>query len=237
LALLRTIVIVGGGFSGTIVAANLLRRPPAEPTRIVLVERSPHVGRGVAYARRPFPYLLNVPAGRMSATSAAPREFFEFVARRIPKATPEDFLPRTLYGDYLEEVLLAAEVSAPRNVRLDIWQGTVQNVRRLERHLPLQVELDDGRSLTADDVVIAAGNPRPAPLARSEAVATHPAYIADPWQQTPAFSCRHEILIVGTGLTRELRSWRDANAARFVASWPRAAATDCVSAGSVQGRR
>jgi uncharacterized NAD(P)/FAD-binding protein YdhS len=199
--LLQTIVIVGGGFCGTIVAANLLRRPPPGPTRIVLVEREDSVGRGVAYARRSFPYLLNVPAGRMSATSAAPREFFEFVARRIPKATPEDFLPRALYGDYLEEVLLAAELSAPRHVRLTTWQGAVRNVRRLERHLPLQVELDDGRTLTADDVVLAVGNPRPAPLAGSKAIDGHPGYVADPWTHHLPFSRREVVLVVGTGLT------------------------------------
>jgi hypothetical protein len=33
--------------------------------------------------------------------------------------------------------------------------------------------------LTADDVVVAAGNPRPPPLAGSESIAHHRAYVAD----------------------------------------------------------
>ena len=90
MALLRTIAIVGGGFCGTVVAANLLRRPPRGPTRVVLIERSSAVGRGVAYADRGFPYLLNVPASRMSASSEAPEEFLEFVRKRIPGATTVD---------------------------------------------------------------------------------------------------------------------------------------------------
>ena len=200
-ALLRTIVIVGGGFCGTVLAANLLRRPPSGPTRLVLIERSGAVGRGVAYADREFPYLLNVPASRMSANSAAPNEFLEFVQRRIPGAGGEDFLPRALYGEYLQEFLLAAQLSAPSNVRLDVVNGDVTNVRRLERHLPLQVELRDGRKLTADDVVLALGNPKPALLTVAEPVANHPAYVADPWSSELQFSRAESVLLIGTGLT------------------------------------
>jgi len=134
--LLRTIVIVGGGFSGTIVAANLLRRPPPGPTRLILIERAAEVGRGAAYAERSFPYLLNVPASRMSANSAAPREFLEFAQRRMPNVTGEDFLPRSLYGEYLNEVLLAAQLSAPGNIRLEIVRGEAVSLRRVERKTP-----------------------------------------------------------------------------------------------------
>jgi uncharacterized NAD(P)/FAD-binding protein YdhS len=199
--LLRTIVIVGGGFSGTVLAANLLRRPPAGPTRLVLIERAGEVGRGAAYAERGFPYLLNVPASRMSAGSSAPKEFLEFAQRRMPNVTGEDFLPRALYGEYLVEVLLAAELSAPRNIRLDIVRGAVTNIRRIERHLPLQVELDDGRRFTADDVVLAPGNPKPASLAAAKDVLQHPAYTADPWASDLKLSSDQTILLIGTGLT------------------------------------
>lgn len=199
--LLRTIVIVGGGFSGTVLAANLLRRPPPGPTRLVLIERASEVARGVAYAERAFPYLLNVPASRMSANSAAPKEFLEFAQRRIPTATGEDFLPRALYGEYLGEVLLAAQLSAPTTIRLDTVRGTVTNIRRIERHLPLQVELEDGRRFTADDVVLAPGNPKPASLATAKGVLQHPAYVADPWATDLKFTSDQTVLLIGTGLT------------------------------------
>ncbi|MFL6550300.1 MAG: FAD/NAD(P)-binding protein [Povalibacter sp.] len=199
--LLRTIVIVGGGFSGTVLAANLLRRPPRQPTRLVLIERSQIVGRGVAYAERAFPYLLNVPAGRMSANSRAPLEFLQFVQSRIPNATGEDFYPRALYGEYLQEVLLAAELSAPSHIRLEKWQGEVTSIRRVERHLPLQVELSDRRRLTADDVVLALGNPQPASLSAAQSIAEHPGYVANPWAQELRFARHESVLLIGTGLT------------------------------------
>src|SRR3984957_15109032 len=98
----NTLVIVGAGFSGTVLAANLLRRPPPVATDIVLVERGPAVGRGVAYAAREFPYLLNVPAARLSADSRDPMQFLRFAQLRAPGAGGEDFLPRALYGDFLQ---------------------------------------------------------------------------------------------------------------------------------------
>src|SRR5882762_5507820 len=125
----RTIVIVGAGFSGTLVAANLLRAQHWATTRIVLVERSASVARGKAYADREYPYLLNVPAGRMSADPSAPLDFLSFVQHRIPDATAEDFLPRALYGQYLEATLLDAEVSAAPHVQFERSRGTDRRAR------------------------------------------------------------------------------------------------------------
>ena len=79
--------------------------------------------------------------------------------------------------------------------------GEVTNVRRLERHLPLQVELRDGRKLTADDVVLALGNPKPASLAITAPVADHPAYVADPWSGELQFSRNQKSCSIGSGLT------------------------------------
>ena len=102
----RTIVIVGAGFSGTSVATNLLRAGHKQPVRVVLVDRS-EIGRGVAYRRAKEAYLLNVPASRMSANVDDPDEFLKFAQRRLPGARGEDFLPRELYGEYLD-ILTAA---------------------------------------------------------------------------------------------------------------------------------
>src|SRR5262245_3615137 len=121
----RTIVIVGAGFSGTVVAANLLRSQHWARTRIVLLERSANIARGKAYAKREYPYLLNVPAGRMSADATSPLDFLSFAQQRIPDATAEDFLPRALYGEYLEATLMDAELSAAPHVQFDRLQGNV----------------------------------------------------------------------------------------------------------------
>ena len=163
----RTLVIVGAGFSGTLVAANLLKSQHWAATRIVLIERSASVARGKAYADRDYPYLLNVPASRMSADPNSPLDFLSFAQHRIPDATAEDFLPRALYGQYLEATLLDAEVSAAPHVQFERLRADVCGIEPAG-NAGYRVQLADGRCLDADDVVLALGNPSPADLPGTE---------------------------------------------------------------------
>jgi len=196
----RTIVIVGAGFSGSVVATNLLRLPHKQPLRVVLVDRRP-MARGVAYAERRYRYLLNVPAGRMSASSADPAEFLTFARRSLPDSMPDDFLPRELYGQYLESLLAHAALAAPPHVRLVRVRGSVIAIDRTHRSSVLQVYLHDGRRIVANTLVLALGNPPPAPLPGSEALQSSSKYVKDPWEAPPEFHSGETVLIVGTGLT------------------------------------
>ena len=194
----RTIVIVGAGFSGTLVAANLLKSQHWAATQIVLIERSANVARGKAYAERSYPYLLNVPASRMSADPNSPLDFLSFAQHRIPDATAEDFLPRELYGQYLEATLLDAEVSAAPHVQFERLRGDVCGIEPAEV-AGYRVQLADGRYIDADDVVLALGNPGPADLPGTEDLQQH--YTSDPWAHPLNFSPSETVLLVGTGLT------------------------------------
>ncbi len=208
----RTIAVVGGGFSGTTVAINLLRQfrlnhGRCGPTRVALIERAARIGRGVAYADRKHPYLLNVPAGRMSANASEPLEFLAYARNRFPNATAEDFLPRSLYGEYLEASLLTAEISAPAEIRLDRVRAEICAVERIEGSAAYRLQFSDERLLVADEVILALGHPAPATLPafrgvrESERDVAAPRYFDDPW--AGAESCRpgETVLIVGTGLT------------------------------------
>src|SRR5450755_624055 len=136
---LRTIAIIGGGFCGTVLAANLLRRPPTQPSRIVLIERGEQLGRGVAYqatAQRP---LLNVPAGRMSADAQDPLQFARFAQRRDPALGAQQFLPRELYGDYLQQLLRKAVQAAPAGVTFEAIRGEASALHRIDGNGPYLV--------------------------------------------------------------------------------------------------
>jgi uncharacterized NAD(P)/FAD-binding protein YdhS len=196
----RTIVIVGAGFSGTSVAINLLRAGHEQPVRIVLIDRT-EIGRGVAYRRSSHAYLLNVPASRMSADVDEPDEFLNFAQRRLPGARAEHFLPRELYGEYLASSLRTAENEAPPEVELQRMHGLVIAIERIPRTSTYQVHMDDGRVLRANDVVLALGNPPPAPLPGSDQLRGDSRYLEEPWQAPSTVRAGETVLLVGTGLT------------------------------------
>lgn len=196
----RTIAIVGGGFSGTVLATYLLRLSYWKPLRVLVVDRTGRIGRGAAYADSGYPYVLNVPAGRMSGSSRDPLDFLKFARHRQPGATSDDFLPRSMFGEYLESLLQEAERTCPPHVRLERLQGDVQSLERVGG-IGLRLHLADGRTISADDVVLALGNPPPAPLAGADALAGSERYIENTWAAPPACRPGETVLVIGTGLT------------------------------------
>ena len=196
-----TIAIVGAGFSGTALAVRLLRDPPLEPCRVVIIERSGRFGGGLAYAGHAAKALLNVPAARMSIDESRPDDFLDYLRSRGILAWPEEFVPRTLYGEYLEARLRDAAATAPRPVNLVRAIGDVSSMSRRPGSPRWAVKLADGRSVLADSVVLAIGHFRPrTPAALSELASTD-FYVADPWLLRPEDRRAERVLLVGTGLT------------------------------------
>lgn len=193
------IAIVGAGFSGAVVAANLLRRPPPDVTEIVLIERRADLCRGAAYSAHAFPYLLNVPAGRLSADSTQPMQFLDFARRTLPAATAEDFLPRRLYGDYLQDFLVSAERAAS-TVRLIRLRGEARTLSRRDDGA-LVVDFVGHESIAAKRVILALGNPPPGAMPWAEPVIGHAAYRHDPFDLPPDLTSDSVVLVVGNGLT------------------------------------
>jgi uncharacterized NAD(P)/FAD-binding protein YdhS len=197
----RIIAIVGAGFSGTATAIQLLRQKSGGVRRVVLIERGPEFGRGLAYARSARPFLLNVPASRMSATLSDPDEFLRFAQRREPSTTGEDFLPRTLYGDYLQGLLEAEAIKAPAGVQLDSLRGEVVDASVTENDELVLLTLADGRPMRAHNVVLALGTPLPRLPAGIHCTAAWPQLRKDPWAPGRALDDGGPLLIIGSGLT------------------------------------
>lgn len=192
------IVIVGAGFSGTVFAIKLLRELGAAPVDIYLVERGPELGRGIAYARRAFPFLLNVPAARLSTDPSQPLEFLRFAQRSLPEAGPEDFLPREIYGDYLAAGLEEAR-RQHGGCAFRVILDEVVDIRR-SSHGSFSVHFAAHDPLRATTVVLASGNPPASWLAWADRLKDHPAIRDNPWD-LPDVNAEQNVFIVGNGLT------------------------------------
>ena len=181
-------MIVGGGFSGTMMAAQLVARGLS----VTLVEGGARAGQGTAYATRDAVHLLNVPAAKMSAWPDRPDDFM------AAGHEAESFSPRREYGTYLRVILdeaVAAGVSlvaatAVSAVRDGLWL----------------VMLDDGHSVAARALVLAQGNQPPEPMRIGDGVDGRLS-VNNPWGAEARAAITRvarddgAVLILGTGLT------------------------------------
>jgi uncharacterized NAD(P)/FAD-binding protein YdhS len=196
------IAILGGGASGTLLAAELLRRAQ-RPLEIALVEPRSALGRGPAYTTSFAVHVMNVPAARLSARADDPDHFLAWLRRRDPQATGTTFAPRAHYGRYLQEVVTDARVAARRLVELDHVRDEVTDVRPGAGG-GFAVALAAAPPLVADRVVLALGNLPPDALRRLAPAGGEPErFVCDPWAPG-AFdfpSPEGDVLVLGTGLT------------------------------------
>src|SRR5258708_1525253 len=153
-----TVAIVGGGFCGTLVPNYLLRAEARQSLRVVLIERAAaRCARGVAYGTRNAVHLLNVPAGRMSALAHDPNHFLDWAHRKGLVVESGDFVPRMVYGEYLNDLLEDAEAAAPKWKRLERVIDQATSIEILKNG-SASVGMRSGVNLLADKVVLASGN-------------------------------------------------------------------------------
>lgn len=183
------VVIVGGGFSGAMLAVRLAERGVGS----VLINRTPDIGLGVAYSTPFDGHLLNVRSGRMSAVDGAPDDFLDWLRARHPdRADPDGFAPRRLFGLYVQARLAAAEAAHPGRMDRVVGEAVAFDEDG--------VRLADGRIVAGAAVVLATGNPAPRTATGDEA---NDRVLADPWAPgaLSRIGAEDDILIIGTGLT------------------------------------
>ena len=199
---MRTIAIIGAGFSGTATAVHLLRSARSL-VRIWLIDDQTQSAGGLAYSAGQQDCLLNVPAGQMSLDASRPGELVDFAARHGMKVGAQEFLSRGLYGRYLCASLQDATQSAVAGC-IRVCGRAARLVQLRNRARSWRIDLEDGHLIFADEVVLAIGNPRPARLPALEALRGTSWYVHDPWgswpQEWPDRAPRR-VLLIGTGLT------------------------------------
>jgi len=198
----KVITIVGAGYSGALTAVNILRQNPRNRVHIVLVDRGTRPGRGLAYGTWDDNFLLNVPAGNMSALADDSSHFVRFCQNIDPAFNSGTFVSRRLYGDYLESTL-RLEARHGGKVSPEQIHGEVTAVRQRPGSDTYQVDLADGRSIQSGQVVLALGHfapeiPEPVREAHHSG-----ACISNPWDAaaTERIHGNRPVVLLGTGLT------------------------------------
>jgi uncharacterized NAD(P)/FAD-binding protein YdhS len=187
------VAIVGGGASGTILAAQLARRGISS----ALIDGSGRAGKGLAYSTTEPAHLLNVRAEGMSAWAGEPDHF----ANRFEAEGGDrrGFAQRRLFGRYLGEILDQAIETG----QTDVVQAFAVGAERADGHW--RVGLDDGSAIEAEAVALAIGNQEPESLGAFANARGH--FIANPWGAEARRAVERlaedggDALIVGTGLT------------------------------------
>jgi uncharacterized NAD(P)/FAD-binding protein YdhS len=198
----KIITIVGGGFCGALTAVNILRQNPEGNIRIILIDRGTRLGRGLAYGTWDDNFLLNVPAGNMSALPDDPNHFVRFCQDVDPAFNSATFASRRLYGDYLELTLRQA---CERNagIMLEKVRGEAIAIRRQQGDDSYRIDLASGRSVQSGQVVLALGHLPPSNPVALTGLHETGIYIANPWDSVALERANGEgpIAILGMGLT------------------------------------
>jgi len=188
------VIIIGGGFSGTMLAAELARRSISS----TLVDRGGRAGRGTAFSTPEQAHLLNVPAGRMGAWADRPDDFAHTVAAE--GFAPDDFVPRRRYGEYLRSILNEAQTSRLVTV---VGQDAVSAEQALDGW---RVSLADGSRIEGRAIALAQGNQPPETPGFARGLPAS-LFVNDPWSEegraavVGAAASGGDVLIIGTGLT------------------------------------
>jgi uncharacterized NAD(P)/FAD-binding protein YdhS len=189
------VAVIGAGASGALVMAQLRRQAP-EHGRLALIGAGPRAARGVAYETHYQTNRLNVAAGNMSAFPDDREHFVRWLSAHLPGTDARTFAPRTVYGDYLADILAedlpGATVFSTPHRAIGLYKESDQWI----------VYLDDGNTLAAHAVALALGN-----LAPNDPFNLGPetpsAYFRNPWAANVADGLAPDapVVLIGTGLT------------------------------------
>lgn len=188
------IIVIGGGASGVLLAAHLLRDPDAD-VRVTLIEKRPVFGQGLAYSTPLDDHVLNVSAFGMSAFADDPEHFWRWLGStgRAPDSNPRKvYVPRHVYAEYLAGILERCRTVDGPAGRLHTLSEECVSVSATSTGVA--VDLANGTSLVGHVAVLAVGHEEQPAVGK--AVAIRPGGPADTPVDPDA-----TVLILGTGLS------------------------------------
>jgi len=188
----KQVVVIGAGFSGVAAAAAIARRKAA---RVTLVGRD-GFGPGLAYSTKDKSHLLNVRASNMSVYADKPHDFADWLKSKTG-AEGTTFATRGAFGAYTEDVLKRARRTAMFGAGLKRERGDAVACHAGSGWW--HVELDSGKSIEANAIVLALGNQ---PISQPGVFVDAGIAMLNPWDAAEMRRIgKGDVLLLGAGLT------------------------------------
>ncbi|MFM2214590.1 MAG: hypothetical protein RL427_1853 [Bacteroidota bacterium] len=205
---MKTIGIIGAGFTGTMTAVQLIEKSTS-PFEIIVINEKETLNKGFAYNPYSDKHLLNVITGKMSAYSTNPDAFLDWVMKKESFKDKDrtlianSFLPRKLFGEYLLDIWKnATALAASKNITITVVESFVVD---LEPHKDaVMLWLANEQKIKVDDCIIASGNLVPRnPRIKNTDFYQSKNYFQNPWTVNSVQNINQNmpVLIVGNGLT------------------------------------
>lgn len=197
------VAVLGAGFSATATIINLLEHLP--PEKSIAVAGVDHkFGLGTAYSTLDDGHRLNVSAARMSLYADRPDHLVEWLDRSGHPYGPEDFVPRRLYGQYVQHSLTSSLQQKDNHARVTFMNAEAIDCERLDCDGQM-FNLADGRNIESSHAVFClGGTPAGIPVAQDAIAPEARPYISinawgDDW--LAKIEPDDTIFLLGSGLT------------------------------------
>lgn len=197
------VAVLGAGFSATATIINLLEHLPPEKS-VSVAGADGSFGLGTAYSTVDEGHRLNVSAARMSLYADRPDHLVEWLDREGHPFGPEDFVPRKLYGSYIQQSLSSSLQQQDNRARVTFHGAEAIDCERLDCEAQV-FSLGNGKSIEARHTVFClGGTPAGLPIPPDAVETAARPYISvnawgDNWLER--IDPRDTIFMLGSGLT------------------------------------
>lgn len=205
--MIKRVAIIGCGFAGTMTAIHLIRKAKGS-LELLLFDLPENFNRGVAYNTYSKKHILNVVGAKMSAFPDQPDHFLDWISKTAEFAgidrsiLAQTYLPRHLYGRYIEEIWKDAVQSAPAGIHIRVIHSLVNEMFKDGNEISFV--LANGQCIRVNYCVIATGNNKPAdPKIINNQFYSSKLYLRNPWKISTVLNLNRSlpVLILGNGLT------------------------------------
>ncbi|PQA58688.1 FAD/NAD(P)-binding protein [Siphonobacter curvatus] len=211
----QTIAIIGAGASGTTCLIQLVLKYVVNccttPLRLLLFERKPEFGPGLAYGTGQEGHLLNTKAGLMGIVPGERLHFVDWMHTNkaaIEKEyldleiSPDSYPPRMLFGSYVKAMLQEyTDLAAEHDIEIEKVQDEIIDAQLLDDDR-FELKSTQGEIFLCDYAILATGNPAPSAFQEFKDL---PQFLMSPWPSKKVLETIRDkeasVAIIGSSLT------------------------------------